>query len=62
LTAQDWDYEEDVAIEKEAQEQLAAMLQWSARYQFGKDLKSRRQGLNTRLLEMIRIIRKLNLK
>jgi len=39
LTAQDWDYEEDVAIEKEAQEQLAAMLQWSARYQFGKDLK-----------------------
>ncbi|MBL7085905.1 MAG: hypothetical protein ISS28_02225 [Candidatus Cloacimonetes bacterium] len=39
LIAQDRKYEDDETIKKEAQEQLAAMLQWSARYRFGKDLK-----------------------
>jgi len=39
LLAQDWEDEEDAAIEKEAQEQLAAMLQWTTQYRFGKDLK-----------------------
>jgi len=39
LIAQDWEDEDDAEIEKEAQEQLAAMLQWSVKYRFGKDLK-----------------------
>ena len=39
LLAQDWEDEDDAAIEKEAQEQLAAMLQWTTQYRFGKDLK-----------------------
>jgi len=39
LIAQDWEDENDAKIEKEAQEQLAAMLQWSAKYRFGKNLK-----------------------
>lgn len=39
LIAQDREYEDDETIKKEAQEQLAAMLQWSASYRFGKDLK-----------------------
>ena len=39
LLAQDWEDEDDAEIEKEAQEQLAAMLQWSVKYRFGKDLK-----------------------
>jgi len=39
LIAQDREYEDDALIKKEAQEQLAATLQWSAKYRFGKDLK-----------------------
>jgi len=39
LMAQEREYEDDETIKKEAQEQLAAMLQWSVKYRFGKDLK-----------------------